>query len=779
MRKTVLDEAIEGFSFAFLNSAKDTVIVKSLFGRALCYRQIQRYPEALKDFTAVREALKKDDPLIIRCLYEESLTNSLAGNAEDALHKLSDLEKAAAGKKIPDEVAIDMRRLIAVNTIAVTEKRLAGVTGAQLKESVEESLDKLMALKNPAMAKGIYAFAINHGDQLSDLPYSRLGSAAAAAIADRYFDRGDYDRALDLYLKITSQPDAFAGEFMDAARFHAAYVYCKREAWTSAVPLLDELYPRFPELPFVKDAAWLYYVAAASIYKEIPYEDTQRRFVNALRAYLQYGPDGSELSEVHFQLGNYLEQKDQHKEAMSHFVLVRKDSPNFGAARYYMAQDAAARLDALEQSAEEKTKAAERLRSETAALFSDVQRAWKDGTENAREMAPALTLLQAKISYHEAKDGTRTALKVLEGFETRFNDSVSLYTEVTAVRVRCYARLGMMREAETEIDRSLGASSASQEREDALREFAAGLYDEAKCRLGKHEADLPKRYIGTSLAIYQKIRAKQGEGEASLKSKKIEAAMTVLEARLATFDEGGDSEKILQKLDGFESRFPEAGAFFPEVETLRILYQIRLSRSEAAEAEVDRCVKDAGTDPVRYAALQELANRFCEEAKRRQNKGEKEAAGHYAASALMVCKKLYALSGKAAAYKQYIPALQVTMAGLCRMQGNDRQAIALYEDVLRKAPDAMDILSEIGPLYEKAGLWDKASKAWKHCSELLEKGSPQWLDARYRNACSLSKLGRRQEACTLVKVTLTLHPDAGGEQSKKKWAGLRAEACAK
>ena len=777
MRKSMLDEAIEGFGFAFLNAGKDTVIVKSLFGRALCWRQIQRYTEALKDFTAVRQALKKDDPLIIRCLYEESLTNSMAGNADEALRNLEKLEKAAAGKKIPDEVSIDVKRLIVVNTIAVMEKRLDGATGAQLKESVEESLDRLMALKNPAMAKGIYTFALNHADQLEDLPCSRLGSAAAMAIADRYFDRGSYDHALDLYRKIISNPDPFAGEFMDGARFRAAYISCKREAWPDALPLLEGFNKQFPNSPFLKDASALYYLATANIYKKVPYEDTQRQFIDAVRVYLQYCPDGADRSEAHFHLGNYLEENGKHVEAMSHFVRVKKDSSNFGAARYYMLQDAAARLDALERGADEKSKAADKLRSESAALFAEVQREWKDGTENAKSMASALTALQAKLNYHNARDSSRKALENLDGFETRFPEATLLFMDITMLRVRCYVKLAMMKEAETEIDRSRAAAPVLPVCDDMLREFAAGLYDEAKCRLEKREEDLPKRYIGTALMIYQKIREKQTGGDASAKSKIIEASIAVLEARLATFEGEGDCEKILKKLDGFESHFPEAGVFFPEVITLRILYQVRLSRTAEAEAEVDRCVKEAGTDPARYAALQELANRFCDEAKLRQSKGEKESAGRYAASALMVCKKLYALSEKTAAYKKYIPAIQVTMAGLYRMRGEDKQALALYEDVLRKVPDAPDILCEIGPLYEKAGLWEKALNTWKRYSEAEQSGTAKWLEARYRTSCALNKLGRKETACTLVKVTLTLHPEGGGDQWGKKWSDLKTEVC--
>ncbi len=93
-RKTLLEEAIESFSRSFIDSGEDAIIINSLFGRGLCYKQMKFYASALKDFKTVKETLKKDDPLYWKCGYEETLIRYETGDLGEALNKINEMEKA-------------------------------------------------------------------------------------------------------------------------------------------------------------------------------------------------------------------------------------------------------------------------------------------------------------------------------------------------------------------------------------------------------------------------------------------------------------------------------------------------------------------------------------------------------------------------------------------------------------------------------------------------------------------------------------------------------------
>ena len=122
LRKQLLTEAVESFSHSFLNSKDDKLVITSLFGRGLCSKQLKVYKDALKDFKAVKEALKKDDPMYLRCRYEEIQIASQMGNHQEVLRSIDDVEKAYPANRIPEALKSSLKDLKESSLHAIAEK---------------------------------------------------------------------------------------------------------------------------------------------------------------------------------------------------------------------------------------------------------------------------------------------------------------------------------------------------------------------------------------------------------------------------------------------------------------------------------------------------------------------------------------------------------------------------------------------------------------------------------------------------------------------------------
>jgi hypothetical protein len=129
MRKSLLEEAVESFSRAFVDAREDSRVIASLFGRGLCYRQLNKYQDAMKDFVSVRNGVDKDDLLYLRCQYEEAVISYRTGKGELALRSLDEIDRGWAQRKVPDEVRKDLNRLRASIIRDLPGKQGGGTAG--------------------------------------------------------------------------------------------------------------------------------------------------------------------------------------------------------------------------------------------------------------------------------------------------------------------------------------------------------------------------------------------------------------------------------------------------------------------------------------------------------------------------------------------------------------------------------------------------------------------------------------------------------------------------
>lgn len=509
-RAMLLEEAIGGFSRALIDFKEDAIITKSLFGRGLCYRQTKAYKRALADFKAVRDKIKNDDILYARCRYEEALISYQSGNFSLALGTLDSFERDVSGGDISKELRVGLEELRAKVLLSLLKEK--GEGGGATQQEGDKGFGRLfremreLAGTHSGVSTEFYRFVQENVDKVARLPYADLGPVAAIALGDWFFDKREFDKALQYYLMLQANAPSALKDRMDGVWFRTAYIYAKKSSWSDAVRFVEDFPERFPKSPLVKQAASLYYSAATCNYRKSATEASYTKFIDALQGYLRQCRGACpDRSEAHFQLGKYYQKAGDNVQAMSEFQQVGQDSPNHGWAKYYIMQDQVEKLEALEKRERGRPESAEKTFRDTVSMFAAYHRS--DKTEYKREIEPQMIILEARLHLLGPDEGCRNSLRELEGFEARFPRAKALFARAAGLRIQCYSKLGMNREAGRDIEKLMQASPMDSECYTVLHDLANHFYSEVKRGESRGAGDGSHPCAATALLIYAKLDA--------------------------------------------------------------------------------------------------------------------------------------------------------------------------------------------------------------------------------------------------------------------------------
>jgi len=218
---------------------------------------------------------------------------------------------------------------------------------------------------------------------------------------------------------------------------------------------------------------------------------------------------------------------------------------------------------------------------------------------------------------------------------------------------------------------------------------------------------------------------------------------------------------------------------YPMVRKLRLKCCLQLSMPKEAEQEIAGITGQGTVDKKTWAFLNECADSSYIQAKEAQTKTDTDRAARHAETALVVYKRLSDIAKKDASYKNLYEPIQMRLAELHTIDHKIAEAAAIYQEKLERDPTSADALYNLGIIYERGDRWEDAFNTWNKLTRGLKPGNSYWFEARYRTAQALSRLGKQKDACEVITVTQSLHPDLGDEQFKKKFLELKDEICVK
>ena len=509
---TLLNEAVKGFSRSFVDFKEEAVIIRSLFGRALCYGRLKEYDSARQDLITVKKKLGKDDPLYIRCLFEEVRIVYQTGNYEIALRALEEISEDFPRKKIPDEIAAALDSLKSKVMMAILEKQRkskakGGTTSTEKSQTMFQKFRRLA--DNTSGAAELYRYVQENPDDLKNMGYRELGPVAAMALGDLFFDKKEYDKALKYYQPLYNQFPSFISERKDGVGFRMAYIYSKKGDYARAIPILKRFHKEFPDSFYIKQSVPLYYVAATYQYKKHSTRQNYNTLIDAASVYVKRCiGDCPEMSEAHFKLGKHYQKAGKTKWAAAQFTKVNPDSPNYFTAKYHLLQYYVDELEDMEKRGKFPSKGADSIYKKGVSLLTAFRKAAANktgGINHLDKLEAPMAILESSLRLYGPASGCRHNLKKLSRFEQRFPRESKLFLKVFQLRMVSYQRLGMIDDARKEITRFISSPVFGSGGHAVLNSLAVRFYQEAERRQKAGQRSDVHQYWEIALVLFQKL----------------------------------------------------------------------------------------------------------------------------------------------------------------------------------------------------------------------------------------------------------------------------------
>jgi len=507
---TLLPQAVEGFSRSFIDFREESIITRSLFGRALCYKQMQKYDKAIHDINTVIKRISPKDNLYFRTRYEKILMSYLSGNFKSAIMQLNHFQEELTGKKTAADFNAGISKLrIKVNLALLNTAE--GKDKKELKELYYNILSELKQLtKLDANESGeLYNFVKDNIDRFGSLSNSRLGPVGSLAVADWNFNNKDYDKAITQYKNLYQSKNNLIKKRKDDLSFRTGYSFCQIGDWHEALKIFTTFFKDYPSSNLLGKSACIYYFAASNSYKETPTQKTYKKYIDVIKIYLEHCSDSEDKSEAHFQLGQYYLEEDDTLKAAKEFLSVEKKSQNYIQARYYVIRS---NIDSLKKYNSKKlsqSKKAIKLYRETTAQLEEFRTLLKTqkNKNQTYEIELHSSIMLAKLYIYGPEKPFKKALKALAGLEVRFSEKKDKELFITAKKLKmaCYRELNMFIEAEKEIAELIKHADLDFHRWTLLNEVASGFYNSSIKLRNENKVEFADKHAELAILVYQKL----------------------------------------------------------------------------------------------------------------------------------------------------------------------------------------------------------------------------------------------------------------------------------
>jgi tetratricopeptide (TPR) repeat protein len=514
--RSLLRDAIGGFSLTLFDIEDQAIVAKSLFGRALCFKEEKRYDKAVADLDSITKHVRHNDPLYMWSLYEQALIAYRLGKYDTALAHLDKLDTGIEAKTLSDVLGSEHKRLrervvLEPRVKALLEKLdkeedKTGETAKGLCHQAHRGLKRLSRY-DAAHATRLYRLVAEYPAFFSSFSDEGLGAIGNLALADNRFNEGKYEEAVKRYRSLWTSRDMYIRKRMDDIYFRSGYAYCQIGRWKNALTSFDELYAKYPRSKFVGKAVCLEYVAAAGRYKRKAGQSNYSRYIASAKRYLKECPNPRDRNGAHFLLGKDYHKKGRPREARREFTAIAENSPHYWPAMYYVMKEDVETLERRQQKGGKRSGGTRKLYQSLATQFTRFQKlaSRERPGPGIAEVAPHMTILHARLYRCAPEPSCAKATKTLEGFEKRFPKNRPLWLKAMDLRFACYDERQMIDPAKEQIRYLSQKYPVDESLWDFLGEWAERYDKKAKGLWEAGNRPLGDGYAELSLAIYAEM----------------------------------------------------------------------------------------------------------------------------------------------------------------------------------------------------------------------------------------------------------------------------------
>jgi len=313
-----------------------------------------------------------------------------------------------------------------------------------------------------------------------------------------------------------------------------------------------------------------------------------------------------------------------------------------------------------------------------------------------------------------------------------------------------YRSRGECVRAEPEYARVSGGTFATRARLGALECRVAGLGDSGAA------APQGRRQVLDALRAF--VRATPARGPDQLV-----ARAALLGAVVAAGASPPDHAGVIELLDGFESRYPEARDLHARALEMRLEARVASGQLQAAEPDLDAVL--GAEDGDRHRTLARLGHQLAIRAER--------MPADETGPALALARKVYTTLVE----RTGDPSERIMLADLDLRAGDAAAARRLYEQALATDGGSAEALRGAARAAAAEGDRDAALVHWRRVAEASPAGGTAWYEARIAQVTLLAEEGLRGQACEVLRASRGRATSAGADQMEARLRTMEPELC--
>ncbi len=477
-KKKLLEEAAKGFSEFAVGEQSAQLKHESLFGRALCEKELKQFDWAVRDF----ELLLKEEglPLEMQRKARLGLLESYAqdGNVDKAL-AASDQFIARMGSVASSDDLARARYLRAQALFNAAQKEKGAVKEQHRREAialVEQLRQRGGFWKNQAeaLAKSEVKEPREWASVEEESPFLQWEQAKG------HLQKGEFAQALPFLREVLASTDPSAVEHQREARYFLGVgLFQQKEYRESAAQLAEFLETDGVPPQFGPEAAYLRFKAAEALYAKEPNEDNSKLYLAVTKDFIRRYPGHKSIFEAYFRMGEYDQGHQNYLPAVEAYQKVTGDPAFRVRADFATLQCYFSLLDALDEKRNGVGIGEKELRQRIA---SGLPAFWKNSAElekNNPAMAKQVPLQEyrGKVSVMNAvflsKEVDTKAAEIaalLQDFEKKYPEQKDAFAKVARMRLVALQKAGRFAEVEKEVQNIL-----TRFQPDEQKELLAGL----------------------------------------------------------------------------------------------------------------------------------------------------------------------------------------------------------------------------------------------------------------------------------------------------------------
>lgn len=478
-KKKLLEDAANGFSEFAVGEQSSQLKRESLFGRALCEKELKQFDWAIRDF----ELLLKDQGLPLEM--ERKVRLGLL----EAYVQAEKVEKALAAS---DQFIVRMGNVASSDELArakyLRAQVLFGAVKKQRGKKGEQYRREALALVEQLRQRG--GFWRKQAEALAKSEVSKEPRQWATVEdespflqweqAKEHLRKNNFAQAIPFLREVLASNDPNAAEHKREARYFLGVgLFQQREYREAATQLAEFLGTDGAPREFGPEAAYLRFKAAEALYARQPNTENSKLYLDATKDFIRRYPRHQSIFEAYFRLGEYNHAQQQYLPAIEAYQKVTGDAAFRMRADFATLQCYFSLLDALEEQRDGIGISENTLHTRIAASLKTF---WKDSEELEKksrsldkrvplqEYRGKVSVMHAAFLSKNVEANAAEIVTLLDDFETKYPEQKDAFAKVARMRLVALEKAGRFTDLEKEVQHIF-----TRYKPDEQQELLAGL----------------------------------------------------------------------------------------------------------------------------------------------------------------------------------------------------------------------------------------------------------------------------------------------------------------